>query len=208
MTESKKSLYQEALKAAETTSKVTGQQPSWDFSMVRPKADKKAAMDWAFSKAAPRKLTVVEYCTEEVQRQGHDTFQLDGIERVGWMLDAWSYALRENENTKPIALRDIERMGYLIERAKNAGGFRTCGVTVGGRLMPPWFHVEAQVKNLVRCQKDLDPLGFYRAFLEIHPFVDGNGRTAKVLLNWLNGTLLENPVFPPKDFWGRVIRNP
>lgn len=200
-------MYQEALKVAEATSKVTERQPSWNFSMVRPKADKEAAMEWAFSKAA-RQLTVVEYCVEEVERQGHDTSQLNGIERIGWMLDAWSYALRESEHTRPIALHDIERIGYLIERAKNAGGFRTCAVTVGGKLTPPWFHVEAQLKNLVRCQKDLDPLGFYRAFLEIHPFVDGNGRTAKVLLNWLNGTLLETPMFPPKDFWGRTIRNP
>lgn len=157
-----------------------------------------------------RRLTVVEYCTEEVERQGHDTSQLDGIERVGWMLDAWAYTLRETEHNinKPIALHDIKRIGCLIERAKNVGGFRRCDVTVGGKLMPPWVHVEAQLKNLVRCQKDLDPLSFYRAFLEIHPFVDGNGRTAKVLLNWLNGTLLENPMFPPNDFWGRAIRNP
>jgi len=30
----------------------------------------------------------------------------------------------------------------------------------------------------------------------------------KVLLNWKNGTLLNDPIFPPGDFWGTTILNP
>ena len=43
-----------------------------------------------------------------------------------------------------------------------------------------------------------DPDEFTRAFLLIHPFRDGNGRVAWLLLNWLRGTL-DNPV-PLPDF--------
>ena len=39
----------------------------------------------------------------------------------------------------------------------------------------------------------------YYNFEKIHPFGDGNGRTGKIILNWLNDSL-ESPVMPP-NFW-------
>jgi fido (protein-threonine AMPylation protein) len=41
----------------------------------------------------------------------------------------------------------------------------------------------------------------------VHPFRDGNGRTGKILLNWLNQSL-NAPIFPPSDLFGSPIRNP
>jgi fido (protein-threonine AMPylation protein) len=51
------------------------------------------------------------------------------------------------------------------------------------------------------------PLEAYVEYEEIHPFVDSNGRTGKIILNYLNGTLLD-PIFPPNDIWGDWISNP
>lgn len=149
--------------------------------------------------------TVIDYVREEVERQGHDTEVLDGIERVSWMLNGWEYALHACHRN--IEGADIVAIGKLIERRKNASGLRTVGVRVGSRICPNPNEVPRLLDRLMEIEPSMKPLEFYKEFEEIHPFVDGNGRTGKILLNWKNGTLLK-PIFPPADLFGEPIRNP
>lgn len=149
---------------------------------------------------------VVAYVTEEVRRQGHNVETQDGITRVGWMLMAWAYALNFGDVRKP-EIEDVEKIGRLVEQSRNREGFRSVGVRVGSRLCPPPDRVESLLTALFLQRDALTALEFYKGFEEVHPFVDGNGRTGKILLNWLNGTLLK-PVFPPSNLWGREIQNP
>lgn len=150
-------------------------------------------------------MTVIEYVTEEVRRQGHDIHSLDGIQRVAWMLDAWICAI-EDRRRRPIIV-DAEYLGKFVEREKNRDGFRKCGVRVGRRICPQPKDVPDLLDRLWQHRDAMTPLEFYKEFELIHPFVDGNGRTGKILLNWLNGTLLD-PIFPPADLFGEPILNP
>jgi hypothetical protein len=150
-------------------------------------------------------MNVIEYCTEEVTRQGHDVLKLDGIERVSWMLDGWEYALHYCD--REVTGADIVAIGTLVERKKNAMGIRNVGVRVGSRICPKPDEVHRLLDRLLEHQQALHPLEFYKEFELIHPFIDGNGRTGKILLNWKNGTLLE-PIFPPANFWSEPIWNP
>lgn len=73
-------------------------------------------------------MNVIEYCAEEVERQGHDILILDGIERVGFMLDAWSHALLFHD--KRPSIMDAIILGRKIEPQKNPD-IRTCYVRGG-----------------------------------------------------------------------------
>jgi len=151
--------------------------------------------------------SVIDYVVEEVRRQGHDVTKLDGIQRVGWMVNAWAYVLVRARASKAPDLPDALLIGKFIEPQKNARGMRTCNVRVGPRVCPDHLELPRLMKLLFEQRDALTPLEFYKEFELVHPFVDGNGRTGKILLNWLNNTLLD-PIFPPNDLFGEPIDNP
>jgi Fic family protein len=85
-----------------------------------------------------------------------------------------------------------------------AGEWRKVGVRVGNRICPPPQDVPGMMsqwaKALVSGMFDSNDAA-YVEFEMIHPFADGNGRTGKILFNWLNGTL-DEPILPkvPKEW--------
>jgi hypothetical protein len=160
---------------------------------------------------------IVEYVAEEVARQGHNPQTVDGLSRTSWMLKAWAVAIDESINGlhgegliasgRDPTVEDAITLGQIIEPVTNQMGIRKHNVQVGHRLCPPPFGLRASLDTLFTKIHQLSPMQFYYQFELIHPFGDGNGRTGKILLNWINGTL-QNPIFPPNDLFGHPIRNP
>jgi hypothetical protein len=153
------------------------------------------------------KYGVIDYVAEEVRRQGHDVSALDGITRVGWMLNAWAWTLAQACPQSGPVLKDAIMLGQMIEPRKNLNGLRQVRVRIGSRIFPDWEEVPLKLAFLFEQKDNLTPLEFYKEFELIHPFVDGNGRTGKILFNWKNSTLL-SPIFPPHDLFGDWIGNP
>ena len=151
-------------------------------------------------------MKLIDYIQEEVERQGHCTQRTDGLWRVVWMLDAWRYA-QLADNDGEFFLQTVEELGRMIEPSKNANGIRQCQVFIGGHRPPEPKELRRLLARWWENLDKMEPLEAYKEFEMIHPFVDGNGRTGKIILNWKNGTL-HDPIFPPKDLWGQPIANP
>lgn len=155
----------------------------------------------------------------EVERQYHPIGTEEYRERVEWMTDAWMWAQEKSQKHDDTWLKPtIEDMLFIaarIEPEKNRDGFRRVGVRVGQHIAPDpdrvpqsmeWLwqnigRVEARQGRGMAFEDELTVDDFYLEFERIHPFRDGNGRTGKILHNWLLGTL-DAPVLIADYFGG------
>jgi Fic family protein len=110
--------------------------------------------------------------------------------------DAIAYVEAVVQNQEPFSSRMLRNIHALILKNiddNNAGAWRRYNVTIAGaRHVPPdALHVEEQMSNFVNwhatAEQTLHPVELaaraHVDLLKIHPFSDGNGRTARLLMN-------------------------
>ena len=93
------------------------------------------------------------------------------------------------KDTLPLHLKQFE------------GDLRGVNVRVGNHIAPPFYSVPGKLTALLKWfnknQNKLPPVVvtayFHSEFESIHPFVDGNGRTGRLLMNFM----LKNSDYPP-----------
>jgi len=109
----------------------------------------------------------------------------------------FAHSLVETKGRRAVSERDILRLHELVIEGideANAGRYRDVAVRIAGstvvlpnpRKVP---NLMARFADWLRSKPDLHPVAFageahYR-LVTIHPFVDGNGRTARLLMNLL-----------------------
>lgn len=168
---------------------------------------------------------------EVVRQFHDPNIRRDGGVRIEWMLSAWDYAYRAAADHDTPDTNDILSLGALVEPEQNSTiGFRTMNVYIGNDMGAPPIKLKGFVTSLVAKAPDVKPVtgrvgphpndyraewgdfehlvqdivtadDWYLAYEAIHPFADGNGRTGKILHNWLLGAL-DEPVLVTDYFGG------
>ena len=118
----------------------------------------------------------------------------DHLEAVGYK-EAFQYVEELAKQDKPITEFDIKRIHSLVlaDRPEDRGTFRRVNVRIAGALTNPVqpFLIEPKIEELL---SDYESWGktmhivecvsiFHLRFESIHPFIDGNGRTGRLLMN-------------------------
>lgn len=93
--------------------------------------------------------------------------------------------------------RDIKLIHHLVLKnidEKNAGTYRNCNVTISGadHRPPEFLKVPEEMAKFIQWYKTdgqkIHPIEraarVHGEFVKIHPFVDGNGRTSRLLMNF------------------------
>jgi Fic family protein len=110
-------------------------------------------------------------------------------------LKAWNYLRHQPFLTDEVVLR----VHYFIMRnfpAKGPGRFRKVNVQVGSQLCPSSHNVPYLMDSWIDDMmgyKTSDPKVMHVRFEKIHPFLDGNGRTGRMLMWWHETQLGRTP---------------
>ncbi|ERL63926.1 Fic family protein [Schleiferilactobacillus shenzhenensis] len=167
--------------------------------------EKKIAHVWSSNAIEGNTLTLYE--TTSILETGmtvHEKPIKDVLEAID-LADAYDYMMDLVQHKQPVTetmIRDLNRFvtAKTTRDVQNAGAYRVEKAWPAGfpeNAYPPPFEIRPAMADLVTWsrtnQARLHPVVYaaelHQRFVSIHPFIDGNGRTVRLLMNF---ALVEN----------------
>ncbi len=100
---------------------------------------------------------------------------------------AWEFCIAQPKLTE-VVIRETHKI--LMKNQKiweeDKGRYRSIMVYIGGKAALNAVHISGEIQKWCRKMKRLpaDWKGMHVAYEKIHPFIDGNGRTGRIFMNW------------------------
>lgn len=144
------------------------------------------------------KIKMIQTTQEEIiefLRQSNAIENVFSDEMLQQSIYAWKYIITQNA-ISPQVVRKVHKILMLKSDLlpNERGYYRKCSVWIGGKEAILHERVPDAVKNWCKDMNEIErgtsqaqevwAKVMHIAYEKIHPFVDGNGRTGRIFMNW------------------------
>lgn len=136
---------------------------------------------------------IVNHSPETTEEEIYFLFESNAIENVHdqdslqQAVYAWEYLMAQKVLDVHAVLKTHKILMLHQElQPDEKGYFRKVPVYVGRRECMPWALIPQAIENWcnLAAADGMDPRHLHVMYEKVHPFVDGNGRTGRMFMNW------------------------